>query len=182
MQSVEPAAFHAGGFDIARSAPHTLLNQRDELYTYLMAVFYFPTPQLSTRCTSFSLFFFRRDFELRVSSWKIGTMHLYGFVRCTSFKKFKLQVDDTYICNNRTGELLGLQCLLSKSTIGLPCCIDRLNTLIVLHEKGHILPTTILVLISKLMQPFFSVSQSLGVYATFFVRVILAELFPPLSS
>ena len=105
------------------------------------------------------------------------TIHPYGFVRCTSFKNFKLQIDDTYICNNRTGELLGLQCLLSKSTIGLPCCIDRLNILIVVHGKGHILPTPILVLISKLMQSFFSVSQSLGVYATFVVRVILAELF-----
>jgi hypothetical protein len=52
VQSVEPAAFNAGGIDIARSAPHTLLNQRDGLYTYLMAVFTFP-PQLDVIVFSF---------------------------------------------------------------------------------------------------------------------------------
>ena len=39
VQSVEFAAVNAGGVDIARSAPHTLLIQRDGLGTYLMAVF-----------------------------------------------------------------------------------------------------------------------------------------------
>src|SRR5271155_4951375 len=39
VQSVEPAAVNAGGVDIARSAPHTLLIQRDGHETYLMAVF-----------------------------------------------------------------------------------------------------------------------------------------------
>ena len=39
VQSVEFAAVNAGGVDIARSAPHTLLIQRDGLDTYLMAVF-----------------------------------------------------------------------------------------------------------------------------------------------
>ena len=55
VQSVEPAAFNAGGVDIARSAPHTLLIQRDGLYTYLMAVFTSPT---STRCNNFLAFLF----------------------------------------------------------------------------------------------------------------------------
>jgi hypothetical protein len=75
VQSVEPAAFIAGGIDIARSAPHTLLNQRDGLYTYLMAVFfgfYFPPQQFSS---------FSPQFVVLV---KDGTTHSYGFVRCTS--------------------------------------------------------------------------------------------------
>jgi hypothetical protein len=79
VQSVEPAAFIAGGFDIARSAPHTLLNQRDGLFTYLMAVFAF---SFSLNSICFSPFF-RRTLSFMVAitrgRWE-PLIQMHGFV------------------------------------------------------------------------------------------------------
>lgn len=65
VQSVEPATVNVGGADIARSAPHTLLIQRDGLDKYLMAVL-LPLP-----------IFHRFKFQISISSFLAWTGHLF---------------------------------------------------------------------------------------------------------
>lgn len=92
VQSVEPAAVNAGSVDIARSAPHTLLTQRDGLNTsdggfFLLLRAFFPRSAPLNMFLNFELQS-RSDIYIyisRLSSWKDGSYSFTCMYICLLF-------------------------------------------------------------------------------------------------